>query len=216
MQIVEIVKMAAGSTGGAFAMVLSGILFLAWLYAKFIRLCCRIEHLEAEAAGTEKRAQSIGERLDGRIETLRNDIHEIKGGLQYVKSMMNSLVNANQSNVAALVQAHSPLSLTDVGREAAAEMSAAEAVASNWDRVRAILDAEVPSRNPYDIQTFCLEQIPVAPERFFGKDVLDAFKVYAFNHGRTLFDCLKVVGVMVRDKCLVDRGIPLASLDGPQ
>lgn len=215
-QIFELVKLVASNDLGAGVIVASAILLTLWGYGKFVSLLERSKHTESCVAASESRLSSVCDRLDKRIEDLRTDMHEVRGGLQYVKSMMNSLVNASQSGGVALVQAHSPLALTEPGRKAAADMSATTAVATNWERIKAILDAEAAGTNPYDIQTFCLERIPVEPERFFDKGVLDAFKVYAFNHGRTLFDCLKVVGVIVRDKCFEERGIPLASLDAAE
>lgn len=214
-QFIDIIKTVAANDSCAFAIVSVLLFGLCYIYGKFVLLAEKVRVLRESAADTESRTAALCASLDGRIEALRGDFHAVNGDIRYIKNMINSLVNANQTSAAALVQAHSPLALTDTGRKAAGEMSATEAVAANWSHVKSILDAEVPSRNPYDIQTFCLERIPVEPERFFGNDVLDAFKVYAFNHGRTLFDCLKVVGVIVRDKCLADRGIPLASLDEP-
>ena len=215
----EAVKAALSSPAGSFGFAASlTILFFwvaFWLHGKFVSLVAKHDHLSEKCDDVRKHADDAYDRLDKRIESLRDDMHEMRGDLQYIKSMINIQINTPVSGKEAMVQAHSPLSLTDVGRQAVTDMNASDAVAISWDRIKSIMDAEIVGRNPYDIQTYCLEKITISPERFFEQRFIDSFKIYAFNHGRTLFECMKVIGILVRDKYFEELGIPLSSLDDP-
>lgn len=201
--IVKVFTSPAGSFGTAFAAVASFIYVAFRLHGHFARMTAEHGHVK-ETCGDIK----------VRMDALSGAVHAMRGDLQYVKATIDSMLNAKQRNDAtSFVQAHSPLSLTDSGKSAAAAMGAETAIAANWEAIRLKMDAEVGSSNPYDVQTYCLERIPVAPEEFFSEKDLSAMKFYAFNNGRTLFDCMKVMGVLVRDAYLREKGIPLSALD---
>lgn len=202
--IFETVKMIAGSAGGSFAIVAGFILLVFWVYGKFVQITAR--HAEIERRH---------DKFEDMTSSIRNDIASIHGDMQYVKSTLNTLLDNMQRSTGkkSAIQAHSPLSLTDYGHEMAQGLKAERAIALNWDAIKAKMDAELTSRNPYDIQTYCLEKIPVAPEAFFSKALVEHFKIYAFVNGLTLFECMKVVGLIVRDKYFECEGISLAELD---
>ena len=204
-EVITFIKTVAGSDGGAFAIMAMFIVLAFWLYGKFVKLVAKNEQ-----------TQSCCTKLDAKTDSLSAEINLIKGDMQFVKSTLNNIVNMLQSEKGSMVKANSPLSLTDIGKQAAVDMKAEDAVAVNWEKIRAIMDAEIADKNPYDIQTYCLEKITVAPERFFEQPTLDAFKIYAYRNGRTLFECMKVIGIIVRDKYFSVNSIPLASLDAPQ
>ena len=200
--LLEIVKLVAGSDAGAVAIIALLAYFVLWAYGKFVKMQTKHEAFEKTCDG-----------LVSRTEKIESAIHEIRGDIAYIKNMVNVQVNTPTEGQGTMLAAHSPLSLTDIGREAAADMGAEAAIARRWDAIRARLDAEVTGRTPYDIQTYCLEKIPLAPQEFFDSEAVDAFKSYAFNHGRTLFECMKVVGILVRDKYFSALGISTAALD---
>ena len=214
-EALEVIKTIAGSFGGSFAITLSLIWFVFWVHGKFVTMIANNKAISDKCDTTKNNCDSACDRLDKRIESLRDDVHEIKGDLQYIKSMINVQVNTPVKGQDSMVQAHSPLSLTDVGKQAVIDMKAEEAIAVNWEKIKEIMDVEITNKNPYDIQTYCLEKITIAPERFFDTARIEAFKIYAFQHGRTLFECMKVIGILVRDKYFEVQGIPLAALDGP-
>lgn len=206
--MLEILKQVLISPTGSFGFVMGGAVlvawFILWAYGKFIKMQSTHEHMHETCA-----------RLDGHFASLQVDLASVKGDIRYIKSTLNSLTNlAQRGDTAPLMQAHSPLALTENGRRAAQAMGAGKAIAQNWERISEELNKALgSSQNPYDIQTFCLEQIPIAPSRFLDQATLDALKLYAYQNGLTLFDCLKVVGLMIRDKYLETKGIPLARLD---
>ena len=194
--MLELLKQILISPTGSFGFVVGGVLlvawFILWVYGKYIKMQATHEHMQETCS-----------RLDGRFASLQDDLAGVKGDVRYIKSTLNSLTNlAQRGDNAPLMQAHSPLALTESGRHAAEAMGAEKAIAQNWEHIKEELDKALTSQNPYDIQTYCLEQIPIAPARFLDKATLDALKIYAYQNGRTLFDCLKVVGLMIRDKYL--------------
>lgn len=193
----------AGSCGVAFAAVASFVCVAFRLYGRLERMKAEHGHVRATCGD-----------LKVRMDALSEAVHAMRGDIQYVKSTVDSMMNAKQRGDASpLVQAHSPLSLTESGKAAASAMGAEAAIGANWETIRAKVGAEAASDNPYDIQTYCLERIPVAPGDFLSERDLSAMKLYAYDNGRTLFDCMKVVGILVRDAYLRERGIPLSALD---
>lgn len=198
--MLQLVKTVITSPMGSFASVFGFVVlvgwFVFWLHGKFVLMIAEHKHVTSKC-----------EDLDKRIETLRDEIHEIKGDIQYIKNMVNVQVNTPVQGQKAMIQANSPLSLTDVGKKAAQEMGAERIVALNWEKIMPRIASDIPDGNPYDIQTYCLEKIPVSPATFLDAASLDALKHYAFNHGRTLFECMKVIGLLARNKYLKDKGI---------
>lgn len=207
--MLQLLKTVITSPTGSFAFVCGAVVlvgwFIFWVYGKFMTMLAEHSHVKANCAS-----------LDNKIENLRNDMHQIKGDIQYIKNMVNVQVNTPAQGQKAMIQSNSPLSLTEVGKAAATEMGAERIVAINWEKIAPRITADVPSKNPYDIQTYCLEKIPVAPDTFFDTASLDALKIYAFQHGRTLFECMKVIGIIIRNKYFETSGIPLSELDKPQ
>ena len=204
----QVLKTVITSPAGSFAFVCGSVIlvgwFVFWLHGKFVTMLSEHAHVKSNC-----------ENLDKRIESLRDDMHEIKGDIRYIKNMVNIQVNTPAQGQEAMLKAHSPLSLTAAGEAAAVAMGAERAVASNWEAIRTHLATDVPGLNPYDIQTYCLEKIPVSPEVFFDAATLESFKMYAFTSGRTLFECLKVVGIIVRNKYFESVGISLDALNAP-
>lgn len=207
--MLQLLKTVLISPAGSFAFVCGAMIligwFVFWLYGKFMTMLAEHSHIKDNCAG-----------LDKKIENLRDDMHQIKGDIQYIKNMVNVQVNTPAQGQKAMIQSNSPLSLTEVGKVAAAEMGAERIVAINWEKIAPRITSDVPGRNPYDIQTYCLEKIPVAPDSFFDAASLDALKIYAFQHGRTLFECMKVIGIIIRNKYFESVGISLSELDKPQ
>lgn len=195
-QFFVLVKTIAGSFGGAFAITAGGIWFVLWVYGKFVRMATKHEAFEKRC-----------EELQSRVAAVERSVHEIHGDIQYVKSTLNTIVNMVQNSGQSIMQAHSPLALTKFGTEMANEMGADAVLDRNFSTIRAKIDAEVPAKTPYDVQTYCLEKIPVFPENYLTAEDLASIKSYAFSHGRTLFECLKIIGLKARDAYFKATGL---------
>ncbi len=195
-QFIELIKVVAGSSGGSAVITAAFIWFVLWVYGKFVRMTTQHDAFEKSCAA-----------VNARVEKIESDMHEVKGEIQYIKSTLNTLVNMVQTSTQAVMKAHSPLSLTEFGEKMASEMNADGILERNFAGIKAKIDAEVTSKTPYDVQTYCLERIPVFPENYLDKQALDAVKSYAFNNGRTLFECLKVIGLKARDAYFKATGL---------
>ena len=197
MKVVEIIRLIVSSPAGSFGFVVSFVVFCFWVYGKFQRIL-------HEHDTFEKRC--------GKMET---DIEQIKSNVVYIKGMLNLLTNRNGRDE--MIQAHSPLALTEKGRETATGMGAEAIIAANWEnKILPKMNCELENKNPYDIQQYCLERVPVSPEDFLSSQDLERIKLYAYQKGHPLFSCLKVLGLLIRDAYLREHRIEVSEIDKHQ
>jgi hypothetical protein len=200
----DFIKLIASSNGGTFAITGGFIWFVLWVYGKFVKMTTKHEGFE-----------SCCKELNSRVTSVEKNVNEIKGEIQYIKSTLNALMNMQQNATLPVMQSHSPLSLTDLGKQLAAGFNADAIVNRNFTTIKAKIDSEVVAKTPYDVQTYCLEKIPVFPENYLDAEALNTLKDFAFNNGRTLFECLKIVGLKARDAYFASTGIEPALTPNP-
>lgn len=188
----EMLKDILTSNGGAFAVVVAILAAVGYALVQVTKWQC-------EMKSATERTKKVEDNLDG----IKTDIHYIKGTLDVLK--------ANMPN--ALTQAHSPVSLTLRGQEQAEKMGVYDLVAENWDKIIKYIDANVASKNAYDIQQFCIERASISPEMFFAPEDVAKIKNFAFNNGQPLAYYGGMIGVIIRDKYFAMKGIPLAQVD---
>lgn len=97
-------------------------------------------------------------------------------------------------------QAHSPISLTEIGEELKKELGAEEAVSRNWDKIDTDITVNVKDKNPYDIQQYCMETAAVTPEAFLSKEDVDKLKLFAYKKGRPFISLSTIFALIIRDK----------------
>jgi len=187
-KVFELIMKIAGSFGGSAVITAALIWFVFWVYGKFVKMAAKHESFEKCCS-----------ELNVRVTSVEKSVNEMRGDMQYVKSTLNTLMNMIQNSSQALMQSHSPLSLTEFGEKLANGMGVDAILERNFTGIKAKIDAEVVVKTPYDVQTYCLEKIPVFPEIYLNEDDLTAVKSFAFSNGRTLFECLKIVGLKARD-----------------
>ena len=140
------------------------------------------------------------------MQAMQTDIVHIKGTLEILSDMTLKRSPA--------VEAHSPIRLTDIGREIGNGIGAESIIARNWDtKILPAMALELHSKNPYDVQQYCMIDIPSFPEKFFDAKDIDDVKLYAFKHGHALFWCFQVLGIVIRDKYLSSIGINVSEID---
>ncbi len=197
-KVFELIMKIAGSFGGSAVITAGGIWFVFWVYGKFVKMTAKHESFE-----------KICTDLNDRVTSVEKNVNEMRGDLQYVKSTLNTLMNMVQNSSQALMQSHSPLALTEFGKELADRMGVDAILERNFSVIKAKIDTDVVAKTPYDVQTYCLEKIPVFPENYLTAEDLAAVKSFAFNNGRTLFECLKIVGLKARDAYFKASGMSL-------
>lgn len=138
----------------------------------------------------------------------QKDIDEIRRDLAYIKGSIDILTNSSNP----YIQSHSPVSLTDKGREMMREMNGEQMISDNWAHICTTL-RDMESRNAYDIQTFCVETADTEPEKFFDYPTINTIKDFAYNKGMPVQLFLRMLGILIRDRYFALHDIPLDRVD---
>lgn len=211
----KIFNFISATFGISFAVTLA-IMFLAlWLTHYITRKITLInaEHsqIKEEAKAVEERIDKRFGQMDKRIDKVENYIDEIRKDISFLKGTIEVTLRSS----GALTQAHSPISLTEKGERVAEEIEADKIIATNWERMRATLDAE-DLKTAYDIQQFCIETPEFEPLRFFDETTVNHIKDFAFNQGMPIQMYYRMLGVIIRDRYFDEKGIPLQDVDKEQ
>ncbi|AEP08919.1 hypothetical protein [Micavibrio aeruginosavorus] len=117
-----------------------------------------------------------------------------------------------QNNPNALYRAQSPISLTDLGRELATKVNADSIIEKYSSKLVKHVDDKGP-KNAYDIQK-CAFTVARNELKDLLSDVeLTAVKQEAFNRGLPVEEIYTLFGILLRNKILKDKGIPIADVD---
>jgi hypothetical protein len=187
----DILTSDPGSFGFVFALIVLAIWLVYWVTKKITEI--KSDH------GTLNKCV---EKMDGSIDEIRRDLSYMKGSMDIFKSGGTSSI-----------QAHSPMSLTDIGVQVAKSLDAENVITQNWERILKDLEENICDKNAYDIQMYCIETAAVEPERFFDKEALTAIKNLAYKEGRPFQQYSNVYGVLIRDRYLRYKNIDLALID---
>lgn len=193
-ELFELIKGLLSSNGGAFGAVALIGWFIFWAHGKVLGIIHNHGSIKDSCCKNEK------------------DMQDIKENIVYIKGTLATIVSMVGKE--ALFKSQSPVSLTDSGRKAADELVAESIIARNWEaKIFPCLKKELSGKNPYDVQQYCMEKIPVSPAIFFDDGSLNDVKLYAFKSGLTLFACMQMMGVLIRDKYLSSVGVPIEAID---
>lgn len=163
------------------------------------------EHME-QIRKHDQEHTSIVERLSS-IDTTLTFMQKSIDGLAEVLQKGNMKPNTS------FTQTHSPLSITDLGYGMANRLGVREMFDNNWYRIEPLIKNGAGSRNPYDIQQFCIQQAVVFPEKFLSEEDLDKVKLDAYNTGEPLMSYMKVIAVMARDRYFQENGVDVMEVD---
>ena len=134
-------------------------------------------------------------------------IDEMKANIFSIKATTDLLYQSHLSTV----QSHSPMSLTEIGKKISAELKMEDKVTNHWEGVKNEIDKKSPS-NPYDIQTISMELARNCFEHIFTPSEQSEIKVYAYKSGANLLEILPIIGIIVRDRYLKEKGIPAVDI----
>ena len=148
--------------------------------------------------------------LSESVGKMEKDIDEIRRDLSYLKGTIDIIKSPKKGEP--LIQSNSPISLTEAGKKVAEELKADILIASNWDKISAMISG-TGIDNAYDIQQYCLETSSVEPEKFFDGKSLLHIKDFAYKHGQPLQLYLRMLGVIIRDRYFKEKGVPLSKID---
>lgn len=195
MGFIELIEKAFtspfGSFGCAFAIVAGAFYLVHWVTKKV-----------TEIQSSHSTINESANKMDTYIDTLRKDIAYIKGSLELLQDKGNDLA-----------QAHSPISLTDKGKELADNIHADAMIESNWENIRSQIDKSVTDKNAYDIQQYCIETMAVDPDALLSKDDVLLLKQYAYRTGRSVQSISIVPALKIRDRYFAERNIAIGDID---
>jgi hypothetical protein len=135
-------------------------------------------------------------------------IDEIKTNLSSIKATTDLLYQSHLSTI----QSHSPLSLTAKGIEISNKLKMEDKVAIHWEEIKNEIDQKSPS-NPYDIQIVSMELARNCFNHIFTESEKKEIKMYAYQVGVNLLEILPIIGIIVRDKYLLEKGISVSEID---
>jgi hypothetical protein len=135
-------------------------------------------------------------------------IDEMKTNIFSIKATTDLLYQSHLSTI----QSHSPISLTPKGITISSELKMEEKVINHWDEIKNEIDKKSPS-NPYDIQTISMELAKNCFEHVFNEKEKMEVKSYAYKTGANLLELLPIIGIIVRDKYLKEKGISTEDID---
>lgn len=124
-----------------------------------------------------------------------------------VESMSKSIDRLTTSFNVALTKQHSPLSISKKGMEFVKRLGMDKMFENNWARIKPMIEAGVESKNPYDINEYCIKYAMVYPEKFLQPEEIDILKEDAYAEGFLLVDYMRVIAVMARDRYFKEENI---------
>lgn len=159
----------------------------------------------------------IMERHDAEHRNAGDRMTKVETSVAYLQKTLDSLTKGLQGNKGLIIDPyslnHSPLSITDKGREMMARLGVEEMFEKNWERIDRYIDENVRDKNAYDVDQFCLEHAVVFPEHFLQKDEVNILKDDAYKEGLSLTSYMRVIAVLSRDKYLSVHDIEVPDTD---
>lgn len=111
------------------------------------------------------------------------------------------------------IMTKSPISITSEGYAMVDKLGIKGMIDANWSRISNFLEETAASKNPYDIQQYCIEQTVVYPEKFLTKEEIDILKMDAYNKGLPLIVYQNVVAILIRDRYFSEHGLDVSEID---
>ena len=203
--MIDLIKEALGSPAGSASFVLAILVLTGWIihYATKFATRISIEHgqLNERIDKTESSFDKRMDKIESNIDEIRKDTAYIKGAFEVAVAMPNTYMKRK-----------SPLMLTDLGREIAEENNLNTMVVNNWSKIDAAL-RNLKTKNPYDIQEFCLEVVFVESDKFFSPSDIEKLKLMSFKTGIPLFSIARIIGLLIRDKYFSENDIDVGEVD---
>lgn len=143
-----------------------------------------------------------GERLN-KAERIADSVIAI----QTKVDLIYSIVNPNSPTRAA-----SPISLTSVGIDIVNKISANDIFTQHAAKLISMVEAKHP-KNAYDIQQVSFEIAKKELINLLNEEQHRQVKQEAFSRGILVEDVLGIFGVLLRNKVLAEKNIPIADVD---
>lgn len=210
------------SFGGSFAFTLSLIALIIFVTHKVTLWWSKAKEVEVKANANENRLNDLPctpnsikiDSLRSDVGTLKADMVQVKGDIRSIRSDMlridTSLISIQQAlQVSTLAQSHSPLSLTELGKQVAKEMNMEERIERRWEFIRPLIEEQMGGNTPYDIQQACQTVSTIKLEEMFSEEDMRYFKDCAYQSGKVIPYYSPMITVLIRDRYFAEKGIVL-------
>lgn len=148
-----------------------------------------------------KNFEEKSEKFDIKIDLIKESIFK-------VQATTDLLYQSHLSTV----KAHSPVSLTEKGREISTAISAEIKINNHWEIIKKEVEDKKPT-NPYDIQVVSMDIARNCFEKIFTSEEQNQIKTYAYGIGLNLLEIYPILGVIIRDRIFKEKNIPVAEVD---
>ena len=148
-----------------------------------------IEQTKADSVYMEK-------RFNETLFTIKNEI---------LMGIKNLTLPTKQLTTDPYAVSHSPLALTEKGIEKVKYLGINNMIDKKWNDISYLISNNIKSKNPYDIQQFCLEQCLLFPEKFLEVDDLDKLKLDAYNEGINIDPYMRIIAILSFEKFKQDN-----------
>lgn len=224
------------SFGGSFAFTLSLIALIIFVTHKVTLWWSKAKEVEVKANANENRLNDLPctpnsikidslrsdvgtlkadmVQVKGDVVALKADMVQVKGDIRSIRSDMlridTSLISIQQAlQVSTLAQSHSPLSLTELGKQVAKEMNMEERIERRWEFIRPLIEEQMSGNTPYDIQQACQTVSTIKLEEMFSEEDMRYFKDCAYQSGKVIPYYSPMITVLIRDRYFSEKGIVL-------
>lgn len=201
--IERILTSPAGSLGFVVSLLIVAFGVVYWVTRKVTQIQSSHDHLKADNDKTCDKLEKHSDKVDRHMDEIRKDISYLKAMIDVYKSAPGE----------ALAKSHSPVSLTEKGKEVASTLGVLEMIGKNWSKIVKELDENIEGKNAYDIQEYCLETATIDIEKFLDEESIEKIKLYAFNEGRPIAYYAPLFGIMIRDKYFEYKEIEIKEID---
>ena len=137
------------------------------------------------------------EKYDKTIETINENISFIK----------QSLIPQGIQPSARFVAPCCPITLTETGKDILMNIDIEEDLYLHKRYIIKYLDNLSTNDTFYDIQEVCITKCVANPEELVGREIAKKVKDYAYNKGDRYYQYGEMLGILVRDLYLKEKGL---------
>ncbi|MCH5331512.1 MAG: hypothetical protein J1E33_03785 [Alistipes sp.] len=162
-----------------------------------------------DKAFIDNKFNQVSQRIDSVFASM---VQSATKNSQFIEAKIDNL-QVSSDRPMQLVQSNSPLSPSELGRKIIEELGLNDIIARNADKAVRYIEGNVESKNPYDIQKYCIDTASIELEKLLDEQDVDKVKRYAYNNGKSLFYYGSLIGVLVRDLYFSRKGIDVNEVD---
>lgn len=207
------IKDLLSSDGGAAITIGAFIFSILTIFFKLGGITEKFRRHEKDIDEVKKNTDNIAEVkgnhrvFESRIDKVENKIDKIAESLTLLNVSISTITKSDP-----LTQTHSPLSLTQKGKELVENFGLKKMVDDNWQTINSCSN-QIESKNPYDIQQFFIEKSILHLDEFIGDDNFNKIKLIAYNEGLTMASLSRAIAVIIRDRYFEEHNIEISEVD---